>query len=700
MLALSGPAIAAAAAATEAADEAPQAKTLDTLEVTGQRQSGYTAEQTATATRLQLSPHETPQSISVVTRQQMDDFGLNSVNDVLNASTGVTVESVETDRTYYTARGFDITNFQVDGLGLPFTYGLQGGDLDTAAYERVEVLRGANGLMSSTGNPSATINFVRKRATADFQGSAALGLGRWDTRRFDLDLSGPLARDGRLRGRLVAADEEGDSHLDRYSHRKQLFYGVLEADLGDSTTLAVGASRQNNDADSPLWGALPLYYSDGTPTRYDRSTSTATDWAFWDIDDSRAFIELEQRLGGDWRLKASLNYRESEGDSELFYIYGTPERATGLGLYAYPSLYRDNNRERYADVYASGGFDLGGRRHDLVFGVNWGAHDTRELSWYSADIGTALPDLAGWDGRYPKPAFDAYSQSALFDMIRRSAYATARWNLSDRFKLITGANFTDIRSRGESYGEPHAYEDSHTTPFVGAVLDLGQAYSLYASYGRIFNPQTERDIEQQVLDPITGSHLEAGIKAQWLDGRLNASAAVFRVKQDNTAESAGFDPELATSYYAGVDAESTGYELEISGLLTPDWDLTAGWTQLRIEGEHGEDVRTYVPRRTFRLFTSYRVPLLPGLKLGASLRWQDDIHRDPGVVDSAGNPVRIRQDAYAVLGLMAHYDFSPRWSTTLNVDNASDRSYIPSLYWDQGYYAAPRNATLTVRYAF
>ncbi|MCT6980900.1 TonB-dependent receptor plug domain-containing protein, partial [Salmonella enterica subsp. enterica serovar Oranienburg] len=88
--------------------------------------------------------------------------------------TGVNVERVETDRTYYSARGFDVTNFLVDGVGLPFANGQQEGDLDTALYQRVEVLRGANGLLSFTGNPSATINFVRKRPTADFQGSVGL----------------------------------------------------------------------------------------------------------------------------------------------------------------------------------------------------------------------------------------------------------------------------------------------------------------------------------------------------------------------------------------------------------------------------------------------------------------------------------------------------------------------------------------------
>jgi outer membrane receptor for ferric coprogen and ferric-rhodotorulic acid len=83
--------------------------------------------------------------------------------------TGVNVEKVETDRTYYNSRGFDITNFQVDGIGLPLIWGIQFGDLDTVLFERVEVVRGANSMMTGTGNPSATVNYVRKRPTDTFQ---------------------------------------------------------------------------------------------------------------------------------------------------------------------------------------------------------------------------------------------------------------------------------------------------------------------------------------------------------------------------------------------------------------------------------------------------------------------------------------------------------------------------------------------------
>lgn len=92
----------------------------------------------------------------------MDDFSLDDINAVLESTPGVTVEQIETDRTYFKARGFEITNFLIDGLGTPQTSGSIQGTLDTAIYDRVEIVRGANGMMTGAGNPSATVNMVLK----------------------------------------------------------------------------------------------------------------------------------------------------------------------------------------------------------------------------------------------------------------------------------------------------------------------------------------------------------------------------------------------------------------------------------------------------------------------------------------------------------------------------------------------------------
>ncbi|MFZ5655978.1 MAG: TonB-dependent siderophore receptor [Pseudomonadota bacterium] len=679
---------------------ADAAAELDRVVVSGTRAGAYAPGPTAGPTGLVLSPRETPQSISTVGREQMDDFGLDSINEVLESTTGVNVERVETGRTYYTARGFDITNFQRDGLGVPLPYGIQNGDVDTALYERIEVLRGANGLMSATGNPSATVNFVRKRPTQTWQASARAGIGSWDRLRLDGDVSGPLGASGAVRGRAVAAWERSDSYLDRYSHEKAVGYGVIETDLGATARLTAGLSYQRNDADSPLWGALPLYYSDGTPTDYDRSTSTAADWSFWDTEETRGFLEYARMLGADWKLRAAYNYEKSSEDTELFYVYGTPDRATGEGLYAYPSQYVGGFTAHQFDVRASGVLQLAGRSHDLVIGAGMSRGDMREISWYGDDIGTPLPaPLQHWNGSYPKPVFDAFSDGSDFDYRRDSLYATARWNLADTVKLITGANAARVRTTGVGYGEPAASEETRTSPFLGAVWDIAPAVSLYASYGEIFAQQSKLDIDGRPVGMILGSNAEVGAKGEWLGGRLNASAAVFRVEQENLAEYAGFDPVTARSYYAGRDATSRGIEFDVSGQIGAGWSLSGGFTHLDVEDADGAQARTYVPRNMLRLSSVWTVRAVDGLRLGVSVRWQDDIERTQGA-RADGTPIVTRQDAYTVVGLMAGYRFADRWDAVLNVDNVTDEKYIPSLYWAQGYYAPPRNVSLSVGYRF
>ncbi|GEK47336.1 TonB-dependent receptor [Bisbaumannia pacifica] len=656
----------------------------------------YQAPATDTALGLSLTPRETPQSVSVVTRAQIDDFNLDSVNDVLESTPGIGVERVETDRTYYTARGFDITNFQVDGQGMPFVYDNVQGDLDTYIYDRVEVLRGANGLLSGTGNPAATINFVRKRPTATPQASLGTTLGRWDQRRLEVDLAGPLDAAGRVRGRFVAAGEEKDSYLDRMQRSRRVLYGVIEADLGDTTQLTAGHSWQRNDTDSPLWGALPLYYSDGSPTDYDVSTSTSADWAYWNNRDQHSFIELSQAFAGGWEGRATLTHIQRESDSKLFYIYGTPDRDTGSGLFAYPSRYDLENEQWIADLSARGRFELGGREHEAVLGAQWSRSHLQDVSHYGQGIGDPLPPLEEWQGNYPEPAFDAGVAGSDWVDRETALYGALRLSASDRLMLLGGLRLADFEGEGENYGDDKT--TSHRgilTPYAGAVYDLNDALSLYASYTRIFRPQTEVDRNRDRLDPVEGDALEAGLKAELFDGRLDASLALFQIEQSNLAEAAGTIPGSADTFYRGVDGlTSRGVEATLAGELAPGWQASLGYTVLSIEDADGEAARTHAPRHMLRAMSRYRLPFLEQASVGARLRWQGDIHREQG------NGVITRQEDYALVDLMARYDFNERLSATLNLNNVTDEKYLTSLYWAQGFYGAPRHAMLSLDWRY
>ena len=146
---------------------------------------------------------------------------------------------------------------------------------------------------------------------------------------------------------------------------------MVEARLANDTTVTAGHTYQKTRAKGGMWGALPMYYSDGTQTNYPISTSTSADWSRWNTETNSTFAELEHRFNADWSVKSTLTYTKANSNSQLFYVYGSPDRATGDGLFSYPSKYNSSNEQTLADISAKGRFTLGGRQHDVTFGASW-----------------------------------------------------------------------------------------------------------------------------------------------------------------------------------------------------------------------------------------------------------------------------------------------------------------------------------------
>ncbi|HEX8445099.1 MAG TPA: TonB-dependent siderophore receptor [Sphingomonas sp.] len=696
-------ALLAVSAVAAVGDENPAASARDEIVVTGQRTEGtddYGVKAQSTATRFALSQRETPQSVSVVTRAQIQDFQLNDVNALLATVPGITVQAQETDRFYYSARGFDIQTFQIDGIGLPFAFAVQTGSIDTAIYDRIEVLRGAPGLLSSTGNPSAVVNFIRKRPSLTPNASFSAQYGSFDHVRLDGDVSMPLNKDGSIRARAVGALLDTDSYLDRYHLRRWTGYGIVEADVGANTVVSGGYGHQDHQTRGAMWGALPLYYTDGTRIPLARSTNTGPDWAGWNVVDRQIFGDITHRFGNGWTAKISAVRRANSENDRNFYVYGNPDRITGGGIFSYPGAFRGEGRNLTVDAHVAGTVALFGRDHDVMLGVNRSAQQYRQDSSYeTATIGLPLTLTTAFDGSFPLPNFPTpYTPSLSTHTRRETGYGLVRINPADRLKIMVGGNYTRAFSEGTSYNTPTDYDRTKFLPFVGATLDLSSTISGYASFATIFNPQTQFDADNRLLAPIEGDTIEAGVKGEWLGGRLNASAAIFQARQKNTAEAAGLDPVLLRTIYRGVDATSQGVELEFGGQLAPGVQATGGYTIMRVRGDRDEPVRTFVPRNTARLNLTYSPPPLPALKIGASFQYQSRIYLEPdGIVSkTTGEQVRITQKGYAVLDLLARYALTERLSISANLKNVTNAKYLGALNFDQGFYSAPRTVLGTI----
>lgn len=679
-----------------AAEEDPlENQKIEVVEVYGTIIERYLADQMNTATRLPLSSIETPQSVSAITRAQLTDFQLWDLDDSLETATGIQVESVETDRTYYTSRGFDITNFQVDGVGVPLTYGNMEGDIDTAMYDRIEVVRGANGLMSGAGNPSATVNMIRKRPTDSNAVTVNASAGSFNLRRLEGDANYALTGD--TAARVVVATEQADSHLDRYARDKNLAYGVLRSRLTDAATLTVGASWQESNADSPMWGALPMFFTDGSQTDYSRSASTSADWAFWDTTEAQGFAELSLQLNENWRAQIYASYTDIQGDSQLFYMYSNPDPITHEGLIGYASDYVLDDQRALVDAWVSGKVEAFGRSHDLVVGINWTEVDVADVSLYDFTTGNGFPaigDFREWNGAAPIPSLQDGRNGSDWTDEQVALYAASRINVTDQLSLIAGARVIDWDSAGTSYGESQDTTASgKVLPYAGAVYKITDAASLYASYTETFMPQRDLSATGARLAPAEGVNSELGAKAWFFDEQLLVTAALFQTEHQNVSEFAYFDPELGQNIYAGEDYESDGWEVEVSGQLYPGLQAVIGYTDININDTLGEDARTFVPQRMLRANLSWRPTFLPDLKLGIAARWQDDIQRDNAVGGV------IRQDSYALLDAFTTYALTEQIDVSLNVYNLTNEHYIQSLYWDQAFFGAPTTGVVSLRYS-
>lgn len=299
----------------------------------------YTTGSMSSATGLPLSIRETPQSVTVITRQQMDDRGVQSVGDALRNTPGVSTQKYDSDRSEFSARGLAITNFQYDGINIPYdgVYGENpnNGD-DAASIDRVEIIKGATGLMTGNGDPSATVNLIRKKPTKQFKASISGTVGSWDAYRTVGDISGSLTDSGNVRGRFVGAYSDKNSYLDHYSQKKDLFYGILEADLTDDTLLTFGIDKSSTTPRGTSWTGNPVYFSDGGRTDFARHFNSGADWSRRDFDNITYFASLEQALANDWKFKVSVDQKTTDHDTRLASASGgNPDRATGEGMFLY-----------------------------------------------------------------------------------------------------------------------------------------------------------------------------------------------------------------------------------------------------------------------------------------------------------------------------------------------------------------------------
>ena len=652
----------------------------------------YTAKSASTSTKLNLSLRETPQSVKVLTREYLDDANINSFQDMLNSVTGVTTNRWD-ERQYPTARGFDVDYYLFDGV--PSSSELDiASDPDLSMYDRVELVKGANGLMTGAGNPAIAINMIRKHANAkELTGTLSSSYGSWNAWNSMADISAPLNADGTVRGRVVVKHESTDSFADLYEKENNLFYGVLDADLTDSTYLSVGASYQELDRSGIKWGGLPAFYNDGSLTDFDRDLTVTSDWTYWNTNTTTAFAQFKQKLFNDITLNVNYDYREIDAETALLYLWSeSVDKTTNSSGGLYPYTDTSKTTQNNADVYISAPFTLGGLQQEVVAGFMYNQSELTDRYYGSPTLDNGTIDFNNFTPSKIIGSINNNVANPSNKTTQTGVYLAGKFTLLEPLKLVTGVRVSNWEYESED-GNGNRKYNNKVTPYAGLIYDFLEDYSWYASYTEIFKPENKQDANQQYLDPREGKSYETGLKGEFFDKQLNASMSVFLTQQDNVAEKIGsikIGDEFKDVYSSTDSVESKGFEIELDGKITNNWDMSFGVAHFNVEDANGKKVQTTAARTSANLFTKYT---LDKWSLGGGLNYKSEAYKDEAAR-------RITQDAYVLANLMAAYQVDQNIKLQLNVNNLFDEKYYEGLGKNSMVYGAPRNATLTFRYQF
>jgi outer membrane receptor for ferric coprogen and ferric-rhodotorulic acid len=679
---------------------------LETIDVTGDR---YFSE-VSVGGKEPVKPREIPQSVSVITQERIEDQGLVTVEEALKQVTGITVLPVSADDNVFRSRGHGL-NVSFDGV--PSIDSLTNHQqLDLAAYERVEVLRGPAGLFQGTGGLGGTVNLVRKRGQREFAASGSVSAGSWNNYGAEADVGGPLNASGSLRGRLVVSGNDRGYFYDHAKTDKYLGYAALDWDITPATTLSVSFASQDAKTKAPSFGLTSWAAPRFGLLDVSRSTNLTTKWSRtrWTTQDTTA--ELTHRFDSGWNATAKFFHREQD-----FYThYG--RQSNSLGAAGTLNYYRSESDSTYErdtlDFYVTGPFHLFGQEHRLLLGYNNDRSRSHNESATPTDNVTNIPF-----GRPDLVAdFDApYNWGQETDTRQSGYYGQLRLRLADPLTVIAGARVSDYRYRSRSvlpattpWVKGTDEVDDEVTPYAGAVFDVSKEISLYASYSDIFVPQTGQKRDGGALEPNVGEQYEIGGKGEFFGGRLIASLAYFNIKDKNRAFP---DPVDDTYSINAGRTESKGWEVEVTGSPAPGWNLSAGYTHLktkylkdsnsRNEGEDLNYLNNSDPEHLFKFWGTHNFSggTLNGLTVGLGATYQSKIQS----TNTWGDPPRRTQNGYTVANAFVSYRFDKNLSLSLNVNNLFDKVYYARIGNNRtgvtgNFYGEPRSFLLTLKAAY
>lgn len=676
-VALMGP---AAWAQTSAA--LPEVKVTAEGETASGPARGFVARRSATGTKTDTALIETPQAITVITREQVEAQAADSLDQAFAYSAGILSQSGGALRriaTGFTVRGFNVTGSAPLYLnGSKFPINSLSGAMEPYSYERLELLKGPASILYGQAAPGGIINLVSKRPTATPLREVELQAGSWGRRQIAADFGGPLTADGRIGYRITGLVRDGEAMVAQIPDQRQLLNATLDWKLTPDTdlTLLAGYNKGKSlyDYGKPLDGTL-LPNPNGRIAR----TLFVGEPGFdkFDTEGTTLGWLLEHRLNDSWKLKQNLLVFDYEADNAYSTITQRADAATGLRTVNRMAVTRfDTDKGWSLDNQVQGRFTTGRLEHQLLVGLDWSEHDfTRAQRVGTASALDLFTPVYG--GPVTLPAIGTRLQSHAQQL---GLYLQDQIRIDQRWIVLAGVRYDRARDGDRSQA---------LTPRLGLMYQGVDGWAPYYSYTRSFQPTSGVDFFGARFKPTEGTQHEIGVKYEPPGANASVTVAAYELTQTNVSTA---DPDHPGFAIQTGEQRSRGFEIEGRASLNRQLDLVAalGTTDARITRSNTATLGTRptsVPRRQASLWADWRFAALPGLSAGFGARHVGE--QEVGTYTVPGSTVVDAAIRYQV----------DNWRFALNVKNLADRTYLASCSY-ACFYGDERNFTLSARYSW
>lgn len=672
---------------------------------------GYNATHSQVATKTSMPILETTQSVSVVTRQQMDDQGSQTVAQAMRYTPGVLTNPYGATHRYdYVAmRGFNdgsVDNIYVDGLksmGDNGTYSTM--QVDPYFLERIDILMGPSSVLYGRSSPGGLVALTTKKPLFDPYHQVQATVGTQGQRGMGFDFSGPLDEDKRIAYRLTGLADASDTQFDHNKEERYAIAPTVSIDFNEDTSLTLQAYLQHdpnggyhggNPADGMLHPRNGLRLSDhffeGEPDidNYERTQQSFS-------------YQFEHRFNDVLTARQNFRYQDSDVSMDQVYSAGWADTTSNILNRAYTG--GDERLHSFiVDNMLQAEFFTGAAKHTVLLGADYQRRKA-DVTWR---YGTVDPLDAG-NPHYGHGNLQVLGENNYLRRLQQTGVYLQDLIDLDQWRFSLGLRQDWVKVSEENRDTDTKVNDDRSkfTTRAGVLYLFENGIATYVSYSESFNPNTVSDQNGRPLAPTEGTQWEVGIKHQPPGTDNLFTASVFRIEQENLASKQP-DEEF---YRAVGEVRSQGLELEAHVQVTENLKLIGGYTYTDIEYaksmpslvtpglDNKGNSPTQAPEQMYSLWADYnfRQGPLDGLRLGGGVRYVGYSWVD------AENSMKV--PSYTLFDASVGYDLGKVGlkgvDVRLNANNLTNESYVASCAsLNYCYMGEERNVSATVSYQF